>query len=544
MKRMRLLLGMLAMAALMAGTVAFLSPYAPVVGPVPQIEAIWAMEDARRESGTPLITCLENGGMRLGYDAQENTFYCPIGLENGETWPELHLTAPGAGRARLCFADDYAYDWCDEAVREGYAYQILVCTEAQYAYTQVVFTGLPVVCLTTDAEITLDEQPGFAAISAPGYGPIQADARIGLRGAATVEDPKRAYKVEFAGSRHGGRMAYDLPGIGMESELALLPMGTDETMMREKLSWELYAALEGADEPFGARQTQHVELFVNDEYVGVYLMMNLMDAQRELGLAGERHLRDDSVYRSTYLPTARDRSTIEDPLMGPFEFGYELRYSARPGREFDDLQPYLALLTADDEAFAAHVPEILDLDQVLRYDLFVQACGLNDNTYNNMFIRAQRTAQGMRYSLHPWDLDLSWGTRTDHIGEGYDWWMRFPLVDRILDLDVGGARARLAQLWQQMRETLLTPEKVARMMDAYILELTESGAARRNELRWEMGMSYPDGQEIMDFACTRLAVMDEIVARIAGADGRLPFLTADCSESSGIAVFGGQEGRE
>ena len=112
MKRLKLMTAILAMTALLVCTVALFSPYAPAVGPVLDIEDVWAIEDAREESDAPLVTVLENNGMRLGYDAQENTFYCPIGLDNGEEWPELRLSAPGARGVQLAFADDYTYDWC------------------------------------------------------------------------------------------------------------------------------------------------------------------------------------------------------------------------------------------------------------------------------------------------------------------------------------------------------------------------------------------------------------------------------------------------
>ena len=540
MKRLKLMTAILAMTALLVCTVALFSPYAPAVKPVPEIEEIWAIEDAREESDTPLVTALESNGMRLGYDAQENTFYCPIGLDNGEEWPELRLSAPGAKGVQLAFADDYTYDWCNEAVREGYAYQILAYTQEKFWYTQVVFTGLPVVCLKADSVISLEEQMGFAAISELGVDPIQTDARIRLRGAGSLDGLKIGYKVEFAGNSHGGQIEHDVPGIGMEGEIALLPMVYDKPLMRDKLSWEIYAALVGDDPIFAPRKTQHVELFVNDEYFGVYLMVNLMDGKRELALAGESHLREDSVYRSTFLAyyPRRERMTVDDPLIYQNSFGYDLRYTTKIGSEFADLQPYLALLTEEDDAvFARRALEMVDLDQLLRYVLFVQACGLTDNFNNNMYIWAEKKQDGRRYWFYPWDLDMSWGNRKDHVGKDFSYWLYFPFADRLINLDAGGARGRLAQIWQEMRAEIFTQENIAGMLERYAMELSESGAMVRNEMRWNMGMSYPDGQEILDFAGTRFPVMDEIIAMIAGTDERLPFLEGPYGELMGIPVF-------
>ena len=212
--RLKLMAGILAMTALLAGTVLFFSPYAPEVGPMMEIEEIWAIEDAREESDVPLVTALENNGMRLGYDAQENTFYCTLGMGHEEAWPDIHLTAPDAKGVSLCFVDDYGYDWCGDAIRDGVAYQIMAYTEEEFWYTQIVFTGLPLVCLKADEPISLEEQIGYAAVSGYGFSPIQTDAWIRKRGASTLGEPKEGYKVEFAGNSRGGKIEHDVPGIG------------------------------------------------------------------------------------------------------------------------------------------------------------------------------------------------------------------------------------------------------------------------------------------------------------------------------------------
>ena len=112
MRRRGLLPGMLALFALLAASVCAGSPYVPAAQKAPvDIEAIWAIEDAREESDVPLVTALKMNGVPLAYDAAENTFYCTLGLEDGEAWPELRLTAPGAKGVRLMFVDDYTYDW-------------------------------------------------------------------------------------------------------------------------------------------------------------------------------------------------------------------------------------------------------------------------------------------------------------------------------------------------------------------------------------------------------------------------------------------------
>ena len=230
--RLKLLMGMLAMAALLICAVALFSPYAPVVGPLMEIEEIWAIEDAREESKAPLVTHLENNGMRLGYDAEENTFYCPIGLDNGETWPELRLTAPDAKGISLCFADDYSYDWCWNAVSEGYAYQILIYNDEAFSYANIVFTGLPVMTLYTQAEITEADVSGDVAYASP-EGGFSAYARAHLRGGASRIQAKGSYKVDFTRGLNGSALV-NVPGIGQAEEVILLACTADPTMMHDR----------------------------------------------------------------------------------------------------------------------------------------------------------------------------------------------------------------------------------------------------------------------------------------------------------------------
>ena len=103
MKRLKLLVLMALLVCVMAGVVYHASPLAPVVGGPVEIEALWEIEDTREESEEPLVTALLNHGVPMAYEKNENTFYCSLGLENAEEWPELHLTVQNAPGVTVCF---------------------------------------------------------------------------------------------------------------------------------------------------------------------------------------------------------------------------------------------------------------------------------------------------------------------------------------------------------------------------------------------------------------------------------------------------------
>ncbi len=532
MRKWTLAAGMLIMGALICGVVILCSPYAPVAAPAPEdIEEIWAIEDARTESSVPLVTGLENHGVPLAYDAGSNTFYCTLGLEHGDAWPDIHITAPKAKGVQLVFVDDYSYDWCSDAVREGYPYQMMAYTDSEFAYFDVVFTGLPQLCIDTRGqEITQEDSAVYVTMAAYDQAPLFSTGRIHLRGASTLLFEKRGYKLEFTREKDGGSKKIEVlaPGFGAANDLALLPCWHDETKMRDRLNWDMWAELHADDEPFGARKTGYVELFKDQEYFGVYLLVEPVDIKEELALAGQEHLETDSVYRTAALNFARDREYYTHPHRA--NAGYELYYAPAgadtPEKRFEALMPYVELTkTEDDEAFAARAQALFDVDNMLRYALTMQGAAIADNFFNNMYIWAQPAQDGgIEYHLAPWDLDIAWGFEAHEIGEQFERWLFFPVLDRMLSLDAGGIRQRAYDMWQELRAGIFSMEYLEEKINAYTFELGESGALMRDAERWGNYMTYPDGYELITFAQIRWPLLDEAMEKILAADGPVDFL--------------------
>ena len=519
MKKLKLLLGILAMTALLAGTVLLASPYAPVVAPVMEIEEIWAIEDTRQESAQPLVTALENDGMRLGYDAIENTFYCPIALDTGDEWPRLHLTAPGAKGVSLAFADDYSYDWCSDALRDGYPYQILAYTDTEFSYAQIVFTGLPVITLQTDEEISYADTAAQMTMASP-EGGARARAMTHLRGAGSAFSEKKSYKIDFVHGQKDSSAIAEVPGFGQIDNLILLAGVLDPSLIRDRLGWDVYAMIAQEDEPYGPRKTQYAELFVNDRYAGVYVMMEPVDDGEELKKRSAGAAMTDSVYRTAQLDYAGERAYVENPMReGSI---YEVYHAPLSGHAFDALKAYLKLEQlpqgeAHDAEFERLVMEHIDLESILRYYLFVQGGGMSDNVFNNMYVLAHRENSKMVYRFAPWDMDLTWGRFTSgDAGEFYHDLFSFDVVERMLEIDAGGAARRmLCSMWTQMRETVFNEENVQRMVDGYVYELDASGAYMRDALRWRGEAYLADGYEIVTFAAEHFPALDDIFSQYA-----------------------------
>ena len=527
MKKIELLLGMALLLAMMAAVLVCFSPYAPVVQQAVPIEALWAIEDEREESETPLVTALECNGVPLAYDAQENTFYCTIGLDNGETWPEIHLTAPGARGVSLVFEDDYTYDWCHDAVRDNAEYWAMAYTDTEFCYFRIVFTGLPLVMIETAGEITPEDTPAQVTVSAYGSQPIVSKANVHIRGGGSVFSEKNSYKVDFVRNGAGKKEWVTLPALGMRTDVILNGMSYDELMLRENLSWAIYGDMlgEAYSGAFGPRRTQYAELFLNGEYRGLYLMMEPVVPEDELKKEGGGAVLTDSLYRTLsvfftderpYIPCSFDTSSV-----------LEWRYSPGGRADFSGIQGLDDLMAEpDDEAFCRQAAQYLDLDSLIRYAILCQGGGFVDNVFNNMYIWAHETGSGIRYRFAPWDMDMTWGKQEEKIGVDGDHWVSFPLMDRVLELDVAGARGRYAGLWSSFREEILTAEHVTQLLEGFSREMRDSGALLRNAQRWDLSVDDTGGMNIAAFAQMRFDAVDRAVEALLEEECPA-FLTAD-----------------
>ncbi len=510
MEKVKLLAPIMLLMALLLAVIALCSPYASPVEPMREIEEIWEIEDARRESEEPLVTRLNNFDMPLAYDREENTFYCPIGLDNGDVWPQLHLTAPGAQGVRLCYVDDYLYDWCDEAVAEGYSYELLAYTDEEYDYFNIVFTGLPVISVYTQEPLSVEESSVSVNFS-DGERALSASAQMHMRGNGTlIKYDKKSYKMTL--TEGGTKKEQEIPGFCTTDEIILLSMIIDDTLIHDRLGWELAARLTDEEKSFAPRTNGYAELFIDDEYAGVYLMLDPYDHAREIAKASGDALRHDGLYRTAHVSSERDgeRAFIEDPLLE--NMCYELFYAAEPGKPFDPLEDYFALQLADDETFARHAPQVLDMRSFLEYDLFVQATGNYDTVHNNTYFWAQLQNGKYRYCVMPWDLDLGWGI---DMGQQMERWIPFNTVDRLLQLNAGDARQMMLDIWNEMKAAGFSVEAIGQITQGYMDELNHSGAFRREYERWQRSAGAADNTSILNYCEMRFDLLDETIQKIA-----------------------------
>jgi hypothetical protein len=122
----------------------------------------------------------------------------------------------------------------------------------------------------TSKEVYVDATFTLTRLARPGTADV-VNGRIRGRGNSTWGLPKNPYKVQFSNDASYARLA-DVLGMAKNRNWALLADWYDRSLMRNLLAYSLGNSSAFADGLKWTPSGQHLEVWLNDEYVGVYLM--------------------------------------------------------------------------------------------------------------------------------------------------------------------------------------------------------------------------------------------------------------------------------
>ena len=496
-----------------------------LVEPLMELEDAWAIEDLRSEAQFPLVTAMQNGESALGFDRTNNTFYCTVGTGSDE-WPELDLMFRGKQDVRVTWIDDYTYDSCADAVREGYRYELLAYTQTEYAYFGVVFTGLPVVNLymAEGEELSREDKAGRISISAQGYDPIDVPALLHRRGGRFDDHAEKAsFHVEFhqiSGKGKDKKPHLSVLGMEADSDWLLISHEGDDSCMRNGLAFDLWNKWNADGNAFALLESRMVEVFFRDEYMGLYQLIQRIQPEKELTRM-DGNTNRDVVARLIGMRPSTDRfvSSISVPLNGYME----LRYAPKWMKMEDaaaQMENYVTLNLPkgdenrlDDEAFAQLALQCVDVREIMGYYLFMNVCSLPlDNVKNNVYIWARWNGERYVYTLSPWDMDSSfWPIFTDG-SDSMNLWMELPV--RMLELNVGGCREVFRELFWEKRDSFLSDDALYQWVEDAEEMINASGAYLRESQRWQDGAQPLDLSQISAHVTEQMNLIERYIQTV------------------------------
>jgi hypothetical protein len=342
---------------------------------------------------------------------------------------------------------------------------------------------------------------------------------IRLRGASSRAHPKKSYAVAL-------EAPVELLGMRSHRNWILNAAYIDRSLMRHKLSYDLFRSLDAPDRQRFAVASRFVEVHLNGHYQGVYLLMERID--REL-LGFAPHLEGETGQACIYKAYNHDAGFFHPGQQG-FEQQEPDPLSIPWWEPLENLMQYVqstppADLLHPDTGIARR----FDLDNAIDFHLLVLLTQNTDGITKNFYLaQPQLDEQAGHHPppffFVPWDFDATFGRNWNSSRLPANLWLSNGLFDRLLRDP--GYRERFAARWEQLRQNQFSQQTILAMIDANVAELGQ--AAARNLERWPTSRPpyhdritfEEDIQQMKAWVPARLEWLDQQIASRAAAERR------------------------
>ena len=345
-------------------------------------------------------------------------------------------------------------------------------------------TNLPTVSIhTKDGAIPTDKEHQIVSqltiISDNGTKLLSEPGTIRERGNASRDFPKKPYRIKFDKKQH----VLDAPAKA--KKWTLINNYGDKTLMRNLLAFELSRRLGMPYTPYGTA----VDVLLNGEYKGCYQLCDQIQVHKKRVNVTEMTPEDNSGIALTggylvevdayadrenswFRSNSRNPVTIKSPSEDSITTDQRNYIRAHFNKMENDLDRYV------------------DKNTFLRHFLVGELSG-NTDTYWSLYMYKERDDDTM-YTGPVWDFDIAFdndyrtypvNNKSDYIyrsGGSYAGTMK-QMVD-IFVLQNQTSQAKLLEIWDQARRTLVTEESLVAYIDQMEEELEAS--QRLNFMRW------------------------------------------------------------
>lgn len=388
---------------------------------------------------------------------------------------------------------------------------------------------LPIIKLSGD--FGYEYQDGIVSIIYPdGSSQDSLTARIKWRGGTTNADDKhkRNYKIKFTDDHR-------FFGLRNDDSWILDAGQADVYRLRNLIATELWNDfatkpyyIDKEPEALSGIRGKVVEVYLNDEYRGIYSFTENMD-RKQMKL--KKFDKDGTIrgilwkskgYNSSLMNIVPETYNNKEPMMDVFEAKY-------PDLEDLDSTDYHTLWNAinfvvnsSDIEFENHIHDYFDIPVVIDYYLFVVLLNAIDNEGKNMYWAVYDQTKNKMITPAVWDLDISMGARSaekynkDYSSPEYDTGDVIYLITRLKQLNVDHFNDKVFSRYDELRKTVFSEDSLQKRYQYYYNLLKATGAAEREKEKWSMDSDI-DGA-IIDFDSEIAYIKNWITHRIKYLD--------------------------
>jgi spore coat protein H len=375
--------------------------------------------------------------------------------------------------------------------------------------------NLPIVFLQTTQRIASEVKVPCTVRMTPPASASSGDTNvmtglIRIRGASSQGYPKKSFGLTL-------NTPTRWLGMRESKQWVLNAAFVDRSLMRHKLSYDLFRSLSVSNALRFASASRFVEVNLNGRYHGVYLLMERVDrALLELRKYDSNAAGQACIYKAV------DHSAN---FSQPGHAGYEQREPDVEDREYwepmDEFNRFVSR-ASDTNFFHSETGIVsrLDLDNAIDFHLLVLLTSNMDGIDKNFIIARNAPTSAVpnpRFFFAPWDYDATFGRNWEASRVEPTEWLSNHLFNRLLSNDA--YRQKFAARWKQLRNRQFSVANIERMIDENARTLGE--AVKRNAFRWKtLDGPYPDRlafeedlKQMKGWIAARLEWLDKEIAR-------------------------------
>ena len=402
----------------------------------------------------------------------------------------------------------------------SFSLQMVVGTETVNAALQ--FTYWPVIQIYGEDEfVKRPYEDGSVTITIPDSSYQEnIKARVRWAGSSTAEPDrqKHNFHLKFY-NEDGTKRNMSFFGLRSDFHWRLDAGQIDFSRVRNRVSKDIWAAFStppyyAAQEPKTVRnyvRGDFVEVFLNDNYMGIYCLNEHMDRQQ---LKLKPYDYENKVFHGgLWKPMKWTNTTIFDNLPGvnTKRKNWDEFYVKYPN--IDDVSPtnfktlYQAVKFAkksSDQEFLDSAAYYFDSPVFRDYYLFTILLHGIDNIGKNVYYACYDVATDKRLTLAVWDMDCTQGQFYDNLGGNYhhvwvgpqrdfksDYLTHHKVFHRLDELDPTFHGLATERYWE-LRNSTFNPDSIVARFKAYFNEIKICGADRREIARWSGGYDLGD----------------------------------------------------
>lgn len=468
-------------------------------------------------SETSLATNVTFDDSKLVKDNLFDEYYISVNerFEGGFNYPE---------NVNVYWVDDITE--MAEKIQNNHTFKLLIVQNNLYEMINIKLTTLPIISITSPVIPTEKEGDdafidGFITTIEPNittnknFKQNTYKMEYRLRGNMSLLYPKKPFKVQLLDADNEREPQYML-GLRSDDDWNLTPAYLDKTLLRENTVFSLYHDLEAlpSGSNVNSQSAVFTELFINDEYRGVYSFVEPMDAQ-QVNLNDET----DYLYKSYNwdLPLIsqlyENNYSDEDVLniqVQDFPLGMD---NKRYNPLIDFYNDYYFNYDLTYEEFET----LLDSSNYIDNYIMKIALSLKDNDIKNLMLVAMANEdESFIFRKEYFDFNSSLG----------DYWDGSPIeIDTVFfdcTLEYRLTKEEYVEYlkifsnrYNYLRKNVLSAKNIIERVDENFNILKISGAYNRDHLRWGLDIDIDyEYERLVNFVNKHLIATDDFVEEL------------------------------